>query len=111
MDYSKKLDELLLTTARQNASDLHLAVGSYQTLRIDGALIPLAKESVLNPEAVEGLVSALLTPEQKEKFLKEKEIDFTYAFEDKARFRANVYYQRGFKINFFFFKKFFFLFW
>jgi len=96
MDYSKKLDELLLTTARQNASDLHLAVGRYPTLRIDGALIPLAKESVLNPEAVEGLVSALLTPEQKEKFLKEKEIDFTYAFEDKARFRANVYYQRGF---------------
>lgn len=96
MDYAKKLDELLLTTARQNASDLHLAVGRYPTLRIDGALVPLTKELVLNPESVDGLVLALLTPEQKEKFLKEKEIDFTYAFEDKARFRANVYYQRGF---------------
>lgn len=96
MDYSKKLDELLLTTAQQNASDLHLAVGRYPTLRIDGVLIPLVKESILNPESVQGLVLALLTPEQKEKFLKEKEIDFTYAFEDKARFRANVYYQRGF---------------
>jgi len=96
MDYKQKLNELLLTTARQNASDLHLAVGRYPILRIDGVLIPLQKESLLTPEMTENLIFNLLAPEQKEKFLKEKEIDLSYSFEDKARFRINVFYQRGY---------------
>jgi twitching motility protein PilT len=96
MDYKQKLNELLLTTARQNASDLHLAVGRHPTLRIDGVLIPLQKEPILIPEMAENLIFNLLTPEQKEKFLKEKEIDLSYSFEDKARFRVNVFYQRGY---------------
>lgn len=96
MDYTQKLKELLFTTARQDASDLHLAVGRRPTLRIDGVLIPLQKEPILTPEIAENLIFALLTPEQKEIFLKDKEIDFAYALEDKARFRVNVFRQRGF---------------
>lgn len=96
MDYKQKLNELLLTTARQNASDLHLAVGRHPTLRIDGVLIPLQKEPILIPEMAENLIFNLLTLEQKEKFLREKEIDLSYGFEDKARFRINVFYQRGY---------------
>jgi len=96
IDYRQKLNDLLLTTARQNASDLHLGVGRHPTLRIDGVLIPLQKEPILTPEMAENLIFNLLTPEQKEKFLKEKEIDFSYTFEDKARFRVNVFYQRGY---------------
>ncbi|KKS25047.1 MAG: hypothetical protein UU85_C0008G0001, partial [Candidatus Wolfebacteria bacterium GW2011_GWA2_42_10] len=97
MDYKQKLNDLLLTTAQQNASDLHLAVGRRPTLRIDGALVPLQKEAILTPEAAKELVFALLTPEQKENFLREREVDFAYAFEDKARFRINVFYQRGYE--------------
>lgn len=96
MDYLPKLNDLLLAAARQNASDLHLAVGRHPILRIDGILIPLQKEPMLTPEVAEGLIFNLLTPEQKEQLLKDKEIDFAYAFEDKARFRVNVFYQRGF---------------
>jgi len=96
MDYKEKLIELLTTTARQNASDLHLAVGRHPTLRIDGALIPLQKEQILTPEATEALVMNLLSPLQKEFFLKEKEFDFSYALEDKVRFRVNVFNQRGY---------------
>ncbi|MBI3046368.1 MAG: PilT/PilU family type 4a pilus ATPase [Candidatus Harrisonbacteria bacterium] len=94
--YKQKLDELLLTTAKHNASDLHLAVGRRPTLRIDGVLIGLQKESVLTPEAMEGLVDALLTPEQRSKFLENKQLDFAHSYEDKARFRVNVYFQRGY---------------
>jgi len=75
---------------------LHLAVGRHPTLRIDGVLIPLQKEPILIPEMAENLIFNLLTPEQKEKFLKEKEIDLSYSFEDKARFRVNIFYQRGY---------------
>jgi twitching motility protein PilT len=96
MEYKKELDELLLTAARQNASDLHIAVGRRPTLRIDGKLISLEKEKILTPEDAQGLVLAMLKPEQKEEFLKQGDLDFSYAFEDKVRFRVNVFFQRGF---------------
>ena len=67
-DFKEKLHELMLITAKQNASDLHIGVGKKPTLRIDGLLVPLEKEQVTTPESAEGLVHALLTPEQKEQF-------------------------------------------
>jgi len=95
-NYQQKLNELLLTTARQNASDLHIGVGRRPTLRIDGVLIPLQKEPILTPEMTEGLILGLLTEEQKQIFYKDRQVDFSYSFEDKARFRVNTYFQRGF---------------
>ncbi len=96
MEYPQKLTELLLTCARQDASDLHIAVGRHPTLRIDGALVSLTSEPILVPKDAEGLVFALLTEEQKKELLEKREIDFSYAFEDKARFRVNAYFQRGY---------------
>ena len=95
-DFKQKLIELLTDTAKQGASDLHLAVGRRPTLRIDGMLVPLQKEPILTPEMAEGIVSELLTPDQKVKLLRDRQVDFAYSFEDKARFRANVYFQRGY---------------
>ena len=92
----QELDDLMINTAQENASDLHLSVGRYPTLRINGRLVPLTNKEVLTPKKVEELVDALLTDEQKAKFTKDKEIDLSYEFEKKARFRINVFYQRGF---------------
>ncbi len=97
INYQDKLHELMLVTAKQGASDLHIGVGKKPTLRIDGLLVPLEKEPVVTPDMADGLVEALLTPEQKQAFPIKKEIDFSYSFEDKARFRVNVFIQRGFK--------------
>lgn len=96
MDYSVKLKELLATTAKQNASDLHIAVGRRPTLRVDGALVPFAQEEIVTPETAEGLIGALLSEEQKKRLATDKQVDFAYSFEDKARFRVNAYYQRGY---------------
>ena len=95
-DYKQQLDDLLTTTAKQSASDLHLAVGRRPTLRIDGVLIPLEKQPIMTPESAEGIISQMLTPEQKAKLLTQRQIDFAYSFEEKARFRVNVYFQRGY---------------
>ena len=95
-DYKAKLTELLTTCAKQSASDLHLAVGRKPTLRVDGVLVPLQKEAIMTPETAEGIIGALITNEQREKLLRERQIDFAYSFEDKARFRVNVYFQRGY---------------
>ncbi|PIP30025.1 type IV pili twitching motility protein PilT [Candidatus Jorgensenbacteria bacterium CG10_big_fil_rev_8_21_14_0_10_54_38] len=96
MDYTQKLNELLIATARENASDLHIAVGRRPTIRIDSVLIPLQKEPILTKEDAEGLVGALLSAEQKDRFLKLRQVDFSFNYEDKARFRVNVFFQRGF---------------
>ncbi len=96
MNYQEHLNALLLTTAKQNASDLHIGVGRRPMIRIDSILVPLENEPLLTKEDVDGLVFALLTPEQKDRFLKLKQLDFSFNFEDKARFRVNVYFQRGF---------------
>ena len=95
-DYQPELYELLETVGKQNASDLHISVGRHPTLRIDGQLIPLVKKPVITPEHAEGLIFSLLTDEQKESFLKDKELDFSYSYKDKARFRVNVFVQRGY---------------
>src|SRR5690349_684021 len=95
-DYKAKLLDLLTTTAKENASDLHIAVGKHPTLRIDGALVPLQKEPILTPEMAEGIVSNLLTDEQKAKLVKDRQVDLAYSVGDKARFRVNVYFQRGY---------------
>lgn len=96
MDYSKTLEELILNVAREDASDLHISVGRHPTLRVAGQLLPLVEKGMLTPEMTEGLVIAMLTPEQKEEFLREKEIDFSFAYKDKLRFRVNAFFQRGF---------------
>ena len=95
-DYQVELFELLETVGKQNASDLHISVGRHPTLRIDGDLIPLVKKPIITPEDAQGLVLALLNEEQKQRFLKEKELDFAYSYKDKARFRVNVYFQQGY---------------
>jgi twitching motility protein PilT len=95
-DYKQKLNDLLTATAKQGASDLHLAVGRHPTLRIDGVLVPLQQEAIIAPEMMEGIVGALVSDEQKVKLLAQRQLDFAYSFEDKARFRVNVYFQRGY---------------
>ena len=96
MDYKEQLNALLVTTAKEGASDLHLAVGRRPTIRVDGALIPLEGQPVLTPESARGLAMALLSDGQKEKLEKNRQVDLAYSFEDKARFRVNVYYQRNY---------------
>ncbi len=96
MNANITLDDLLGEVVTANASDLHISVGRHPTLRVDGALILLTKYPVLTPELTEALSLELLTAEQQEFFRAEKEIDFSYAFADKARFRVNVFHQRGY---------------
>lgn len=95
MDYSQLLKKLLNFAIQEGASDLHISVSHHPTLRIAGKLIPLLKESKISPKDSEGLAFALMTKEQKEKFLEYKEIDFSYDFEKRARFRVNTFFQRG----------------
>lgn len=91
----QKIKSLLRMVAQQNASDLHLVVGRYPTMRLDGRLYPLTQENILSADDTQALSDALTTEENKKRLLEEGQIDFSYNFEDKARFRTNIFYQQG----------------
>ncbi|MDM7914333.1 MAG: type IV pilus twitching motility protein PilT [Candidatus Eisenbacteria bacterium] len=90
MDFRKLLEAMI----EQGASDLHLKVGSPPVLRIDGNLLALDLPPVSGKE-MEEAAEQVLTPAQKEEFAREREIDFGFGAAGLARFRSNLYYQRG----------------
>ncbi len=94
-NYKAQLEELLELTIEEEASDLHLSFNYEPTLRVSGNLIPLAKSKKLSSEDLRGLARALMEDGQWERLQEKKEVDFSYNFKDKSRFRANIFFQRG----------------
>lgn len=94
-DYKTQLKELLSLTIKEQASDLHFSVGHPPVLRIIGQIVPLMKKKKLESQDTQGLADCLMNEEQRQIFHNEKEVDFSYNFEDTARFRVNVSLQRG----------------
>ncbi len=89
------IQQLLEITVNRKASDLHLASGFPPLVRVNGDLVPVEGEMALTPEDVESLTSTLLTPTQREFFVTNFELDFSFNFGSSARFRANMYRQQG----------------
>jgi len=88
------LHQLLKTMIERGASDLHLTTGSPPQLRIDGVLVPL-RVNQLSPVDTKQLCYSVLTDTQKLRFEEDKELDFSFGVRGVARFRANLFMQRG----------------
>ncbi len=84
------LEQLLETMIRENASDLHVSTQSVPTLRIDGEIVPLDLPD-LDEETTENLLLPLLSDELRTVFEEEGEVDFSFDYLDKARFRINYF--------------------
>ena len=94
-NYKAELEDLITRALAGGASDVHLTAGRYPTFRISGNLVPLTNLPLLTPNDTMGLLSELLLPDFKERFLANKEIDFSYDFQGKGRFRGNAFFQKG----------------
>lgn len=79
----------------QGASDLHMTVNAPPMLRINGSLQPTGTAQPWSREKVVAALFSILSQEQKEIFEKELELDFAYTISTNARFRVNIYQQRG----------------
>lgn len=88
------LDELLEIVVENNASDLHLAVGLPPIMRIDGEL-KLTRYEVLTAPMAQRMVYDILADDQIQRYETELELDCSYAMRKIARFRVNVYRDRG----------------
>lgn len=94
------LNVLLQKAIDTSSSDLHLLVGLPPVFRINGALQQLSTAPALSQEMMEQMIYQLLTPAQKQFFLENRALDFSYgfgggSFGDKGRFRVNIYFQRN----------------
>lgn len=86
------IQELLHTTIANNASDLHLSKGNPPIIRVDGELQRLDRPVVDNT-AMQHVFDTIMTPQQKQLFRDQLEVDFAYALDENARFRVNAYHQ------------------
>ena len=89
------LRALLEEMIEKNASDLHLTAGERPKLRIDGDIVSASAEEVLSPKDTLSLAYSVLTENQKKRFEIDDELDFSFGVQNLARFRGNVFKQRG----------------
>lgn len=83
---------LLEFAIKNKASDIHLTVGEPPSFRIDGSIIRL-DEADLKEEQLKHMLYEIMTEEQKEEFESNWEYDFSFALENKGRFRVNIFKQ------------------
>ena len=96
MNYETELDDLIMTLVKESGSDLHLAVGSFPTLRVHRDLIPLTRKTELTPEDTLGFLRAMVSEKMLTNFVVTQEIDFSYEHKKEYRLRGNASFQRGF---------------
>ncbi|HJW05326.1 MAG TPA: type IV pilus twitching motility protein PilT [Rhodanobacter sp.] len=89
------LRALLEEMIEKDASDLHITAGERPKLRIDGDITNASAPDVLTPKDTLALAYSVLTENQKKRFETEDELDFSFGIQNLARFRGNVFKQRG----------------
>ena len=89
------IGELLQILVERGASDLHVTTGTYPQIRVAGRLVPLTEFEVLTPQDTQRLAYSVLNESQKQRFEEQNELDLSFGIQDLARFRCNVYRQRG----------------
>jgi twitching motility protein PilT len=89
------MHDLLTIMIERGASDLHITTGTPPQIRLHGKLTPLTQFERLTPHDTQQLAYSVLNEGQKQKFEEDNELDLSFGIQDMARFRCNVYRQRG----------------
>src|SRR5438105_190341 len=89
------MHDLLTIMIERGASDLHITTGTPPQIRLHGKLTPLTQFERLTPQDTQRLADSVLNEGQKQKFEEDNELDLSFGIQGLARFRCNVYRQRG----------------
>ena len=79
----------------RRGSDLHISANAAPLIRVDGSLAPIDGLQPWSAEQTQRVLTAIMSPQQRAAFEQELELDFAYTLSESARFRVNVYQQRG----------------
>lgn len=88
------MHQLLKTLVDQGGTDLHVTTNTAPQIRVDGKMLPL-QTPPMSPAETKNVIYSVLTDSQKHRFEETFELDFSFGVKGLARFRANVFYQRG----------------
>ncbi len=89
------INDLLKMAVERKASDLHLKVGAFPILRVDGVLNPMTEMRRIVQEDTMAMAFSIMSARQKERFKTDFEIDASYQVPNLGRFRCSVFQQRG----------------
>ena len=91
------IQQMLHTMVQAGASDLHITTGTVPMIRVNGHMTPLAVPGsrILLPADTKQICYSILTEAQKRKFEENNELDFSFGVKNLARFRGNIFIQRG----------------
>lgn len=95
VDYKKELNALIELILQEQASDLHLSVGSHPLIRVSGTLIPLVKKPILTDGDVGAFAKIMMRDDQLTRYQGFNEVDFSFENTEGVRFRGNAFHQRG----------------
>jgi twitching motility protein PilT len=88
------IQQMLRAMVENGASDLHITTGSPPQIRVNGKMTPM-KMSAMLPADTKHICYSILTEVQKRKFEEVNELDFSFGVKGLARFRGNIFMQRG----------------
>ena len=95
MNYETELDDLIMTLVKESGSDLHLTVGTFPTVRINGELISLTRKNEVTAEDNVGYLNAMISEKLFTNFVIKQELDFSYEHKKEYRLRCNASFQKG----------------
>lgn len=95
MPSEKAIDRLLNAVLEKDVSDIHFKVGSLPMIRKAGEIVQVAEFAIMKEEHIEKIVDELVNEFQAERLARGEEVDLGYSLPGKARFRVNIYHQRG----------------
>jgi twitching motility protein PilT len=88
------IQQMLKHMVELGASDLHITTGTPPQIRVNGKMTPMKMRSLL-PADTKNICYSILTETQKRKFEEMNELDFSFGVKGLARFRGNIFVQRG----------------
>lgn len=89
------IKKILEMCVQYSASDVHVLVGIPPMLRLHGKLLTIPETAIVTPAVAEEAINSLLSEQQRELLKIDRELDFSYNLTNGARFRVNVYYEKG----------------
>lgn len=89
------INKILEVCVQYSASDVHIMVGIPPMLRLHGKLLTIPDTKIILPIVAEEIINSLLNEQQRELLKIDRELDFSYTIAGGARFRVNVYYEKG----------------
>ena len=95
MAQEKGIDRILTALVTEDVSDIHFKVGSPPVYREGGRIIHAPGYTSFEPGHIDQIIREMLTESQQERFKKGHEVDMAYSVAGKARFRVNLFWQRG----------------